>query len=122
MVLTPQNLAIITQFMHGDGSLNGEQVLDSDKWSATMFRELEDTGAPMYYYGWSYNNGMWGYPLASFGCEGHVPIMFGVSGITVILAPNGITYFTFNDALEFPPSRIRKMMWAEQARQLMSDQ
>jgi hypothetical protein len=28
--------------------------------------------------------------------------MFGVSGITVILAPNGITYFTFNDALEFP--------------------
>jgi predicted flap endonuclease-1-like 5' DNA nuclease len=27
-----------------------------------------------------------------------------------------------NDALEFPPSRIRKMMWAEQARQLMSDQ
>ena len=102
MVLTPQNIAIITEFMQGDGSLDGVQILDPEKWSATMFRVHEDIGAPMYYYDWSYNNGMWGYPLTSFGCDGHVPIMFGVSGNTVILAPNGITYFTFNDALEFP--------------------
>jgi CubicO group peptidase (beta-lactamase class C family) len=102
MVLTPQNIAIITEFMQGDGSLEGVQVLEPEKWSATMFRDLEDTGAPMYYYDWSYNNGMWGYPLTSFGCEGHVPIMFGVSGNTVILAPNGITYFSFNDEAEFP--------------------
>ena len=45
---------------------------------------------------------MWGYPLDRWGCSGHVPVMFGVSGVTAILAPNGVVYFAFNDAFEQP--------------------
>jgi hypothetical protein len=30
-----------------------------------------------------------------------MPVLFGVSGNTVMLAPNGVVYFTFNDKVEY---------------------
>ena len=56
----------------------------------------------MNYYDWSYNNGMWGYPLSDWGCDGQVPTMFGVSGVTAMIAPNDVVYFAFNDRFEQP--------------------
>ena len=104
MLLTPQGLARLGRFVLDGGPIEGtqEQVFDPDSLSATLFQDGSDTGAPMNYYDWSYNNGMWGYPLESWGCAGHVPTLFGVSGVTAMFAPNDVVYFTFNDLVEYP--------------------
>jgi predicted flap endonuclease-1-like 5' DNA nuclease len=46
----------------------------------------------------------------------------GIITLEQLSRMDAATADVINDALEFPPSRIRKMMWAEQARQLMSEQ
>ena len=102
MLLTPQGLVRLSRFMGDGGTLDGRQILHSDRLAETLFEDSSDTGAPMNYYDWSYNNGMWGYPLSSWGCEGQVPIMFGVSGVTAMIAPNDVVYFAFNDEYEQP--------------------
>ena len=102
LLLTPQGLASLGRFVLGGGLVDGEPVFHPDRLEETLFRDLSDTGAPMNYYDWSYNNGMWGYPLERWGCEGFVPTLFGVSGVTVMLAPNDVVYFAFNDQVEQP--------------------
>ena len=101
MNLTAQAIASFTRFLQEGGQIGGTQVLHPARLADMMFQG-GDAGAPMHYGEWAYNNGMWGWPLDNYGCSGHVPIMFGVSGITVIAAPNGLVYFTFNDAQEYP--------------------
>ena len=102
MVVTPQGLARLGRFLLDGATVDGAATMHPDRLDDTLFRNPADTGAPMDYYDWSYNNGMWGYPLDRWGCSGHVPVMFGVSGVTAILAPNGVVYFAFNDAFEQP--------------------
>jgi len=102
MILTPQGIAQLSRFVLDGGAVDGKQILHPDRLAETLFQDPEDVGAPMNYYDWSYNNGMWGYPLAPWGCEGKVPTLFGVSGVTVMLAPNGVVYFAFNDMVEQP--------------------
>jgi CubicO group peptidase (beta-lactamase class C family) len=102
ILLTPQGMARLSRFVMDGGAVDGEQLLHPERLAETLFEDLEDTGAPMHYYSWSYNNGMWGYPLDGWGCEGYVPTLFGVSGVTVMLAPNDVVYFAFNDMVEQP--------------------
>lgn len=106
MYLTPQNLVKIARFMNGDGSFNGNQILHPLRWAETMFRVDGEAGAPMYFGDWLYNNGMWGYPLTEYGCDTVVPILFGISGNTVLFAPNGAIYFAFTDSELFPISNV----------------
>ena len=102
MVMTPHGLARLGRFVLDGGEVDGVPTMHPDRLAETLFQDPSDTGAPMNYGDWSYNNGMWGYPLDRWGCTGHVPFMFGVSGVTTILAPNGIVYFAFNDLFEQP--------------------
>jgi len=102
MVLTPHGLARLGRFVLDGGEVDGVPTMHPDRLAETLFQDPSDTGAPMDYGDWSYNNGMWGYPLDRWGCTGHVPFMFGVSGVTAILAPNDIVYFAFNDTFEQP--------------------
>jgi hypothetical protein len=95
-------MASLGRFVLDGGIVEGESVFHPDRLQETLLRDLSDTGAPMNYYDWSYNNGMWGYPLERWGCEGFVPTLFGVSGVTVMLAPNNVVYFAFNDRFEQP--------------------
>lgn len=106
MLLTPQGTSRIGRFLLDGGTVDGEPVLHTEKLQDTMFQNLSDTGAPMYYYDWSYNNAMWGYPLDAYGCTDFVPTLFGVSGITVMLAPNDVIYFSYNDTVEYPITNI----------------
>lgn len=103
MVLTPQNIARLGRFILDDGYRDGTQWLHPTRLAETLFQDPTDTGAPMYFYGWLYNNAMWGYPLSNWGlgCDDVMPVLFGVSGNTVMLAPNGVVYFTFNDRVEY---------------------
>ncbi len=77
----------------------GDGILHPDRLAETLF-QTNDRGAAMDYYSFRYNNAMWAYPIE--GCDEMAPIFFGVSGITVILPPNGTVYFAFNDAQEQP--------------------
>jgi CubicO group peptidase (beta-lactamase class C family) len=102
MLLTPQGMARLGRFLLDGGVVDGESLLHPDRLAETMFQDLSDTGAPMNYFDWSYNNGMWAWPLRRWGCEGFVPTLFGVSGVTAMLAPNDVVYFAFNDLVEQP--------------------
>jgi len=47
-----------------------------------------------------YNNGFWAHEIKSYiSCSGDtwVPLMSGYGGISVVLLPNGTTYYMFSD-------------------------
>ncbi|MEM6914690.1 MAG: serine hydrolase domain-containing protein, partial [Pseudomonadota bacterium] len=51
-----------------------------------------------------YNNGFWSYDAATpLSCKASVPIPFmsGYGGISVVMMPNGVTYYYFSDNEEF---------------------
>lgn len=102
MVVTPHGMARMGRFLLEGGLVDGVVTMDPGRLAETLFQVPTDVGAPTDFGDWSYNNGMWGYPLDRWGCTGHVPVMFGVSGVTVMLAPNGVVYFAFNDTVEQP--------------------
>jgi CubicO group peptidase (beta-lactamase class C family) len=106
MLLTPQGTARLGRFLMEGGQIAGEQVLEPSRLRDMMFENPADRGAPMDYGLWHYNNGMWGYPLDAWGCDGVVPFLFGVSGVTVALAPNGVVYFAYNDTYEQPVTTV----------------
>ena len=110
MLFTPQGMARISRFIADGGSVGGQSILHSDRLAETLFEDPSDTGAPMNYYDWSYNNGMWGYPLSAWGCDGQVPTMFGVSGVTAMIAPNDVVYFAFNDRFEQPVVNVLEQL------------
>ena len=99
MWFTPHGITALGAFMQrgGDGVLHPERLAE------TLF-QTDDYGAQMSYYSYRYNNGMWGYPIT--GCDQRVPILFGINGITVLLAPNGLVYFAFTDSQSYPVSSV----------------
>ena len=94
MWFTPQGITKLGDFLQrgGDGLLASAPLTE-------MMFQTEDRGAEMSFYEYRYNNGMWAWPVT--GCDKMAPILFGVSGITVVLPPNGHVYFAFNDAQEY---------------------
>lgn len=101
MTFTPQGAALLGQFLLDGALVDGVPVLDPEALADGLFRNPDDRGLDMDYNGWSYNSGFWGYP-ADPDCDAWVPFFFGVSGITLGLYPNGITYFAFNDVQQYP--------------------
>ena len=99
MWFTPQGVAKLGDFLQR----GGDGLLAQEPWAQMMFQS-EDQGAPMNYYQYRYNNGMWAWPVS--GCDKLAPILFGVSGITVILPPNGQVHFVFNDAQEYTVTNV----------------
>lgn len=90
-----------------DGSINDEPLLDPTLLDATLQRLDSDRGADTGVAGMKYNNGMWAIPAHELiedleDCETWVPNMSGLSGIRVFLMPNGLIFYYFNDALQFP--------------------
>jgi hypothetical protein len=102
MYLTPDGIAKIARFLRDGGEIDAQPVLDPDRLRDTLFRNPADQGPPMYYGAWRYNNGMWGYPVPGAACDAVAAVMFGVSGITVAILPNGVVWFAFDDAQEQP--------------------
>ena len=89
-----------------EGKIDGKQILHSDALKSTMQLDLDDRGLDMRFFGFWYNNGTWAFPAKvlgkRFNCNPWVTTMSGVSGIRVVMMPNGLIFYYFNDAQAFP--------------------
>jgi hypothetical protein len=108
----PDDVIKIADFLNNDGGkLNGSQVLDPQRLRESLFRDPGKTGLvvpdsserPDSIH---YNHGFWGkhftrreYP--SLKCKFWVPYMVGYGGISIVLLPNGATFYVFSDSQEF---------------------
>lgn len=108
------DVAKIGQFVGaGTGVINGVQVLDPSRLQEALFRSsnpglpVPDTGNPKYKNTWVYLHNFWGKKVTNaefptISCAFTIPFMSGYGGNTIMLLPNGATYYVFSDAYEFP--------------------
>ena len=94
------DVAKIARFINVDsGKLNGSPLVHSAQLDAALQRTPSDRGLdPLS--GYKYNNGFWAHEIKSnVGCSNDlwVPFMSGYGGISVLLLPNGSTYYMFSD-------------------------
>lgn len=86
-------------FNRADGQVSGAQVLAPTLLQAALQRDNADRGGiPLADY--HYNNGFWAHEIsADIGCSSPlwVPFMSGYGGISVLLLPNGASYYYFSD-------------------------
>jgi hypothetical protein len=113
------DIAKIGRFLNnGDGAINGvknAQVLDRTRLQESLFRSanpatlgvpVPDTGTPPVPNTFRYHNLFWAKYMTTaefpqYRCNFWVPFMSGYGGITVLLLPNGATYYIFSDGNEF---------------------
>ncbi|MCZ6616711.1 MAG: hypothetical protein O7E57_01160 [Gammaproteobacteria bacterium] len=88
------------------GTIDGRQVLHPQALAATMQQDPLDRGLSMNLFGYNYNNGAWAFPARLLGdeypCDPWIVVMSGLSGIRVIMMPNGLIFYYFNDSESFP--------------------
>lgn len=105
---TQDDIAKVVKFLNNDnGYANGSQILEVNMLADAMQddssdRGLDTTGGT----GFKYNNGFWAEdftPAAfpQYSCTFYTPFMSGYGGITVVMMPNGATYYYFSDNEEF---------------------
>jgi hypothetical protein len=88
-----------------NGVINGSQILQADMLADSMQDDASDrgvntTGSPVF----KYNNGFWAKEFTTtdgYTCSFYTPFMSGYGGITVVLMPNGATYYYFSDNEEY---------------------
>ena len=88
-----------------NGVINGTQILQPDMLADSMQDDPSDrgvntTGSPVF----KYNNGFWAKEFTSadgYTCSFYTPFMSGYGGITVVMMPNGATYYYFSDNEEY---------------------
>lgn len=101
---TQDNIAKLAKFLTVDnGAVGRSQVLSPGLLNATMQRDPADrgmitTGAKPF----RYNNGFWARDFSSaddpvYTTPFSVPFMSGFGGISVVLMPNGSSYYVFSD-------------------------
>ncbi len=105
---------------NGNGVISGRQVLESTRLQQSLFRESNpsgtalltsmvtdpDTGKAVYPNSMYYKDDYWGKKMtpgefSQYSCTFWVPFMSGYGGNTVLLLPNGVTYYIFSDGGEF---------------------
>ena len=115
----PDDIAKIGDFLNnGLGMIAGNQVLDNVRLQESLFRAsnpatiatlglpVPDTGSPRVPNTFRYNNNFWvkhftPAEFPQYSCDFWVPYMSGFGGITVLLLPDGLTYYIFSDGNEF---------------------
>jgi hypothetical protein len=116
LFLTQDDVAKIASLLNNRGGvINGIQVLDPARLQESLFRTanpsalgvaVPDTGAPVLPDTFRYHNGFWAKHMTSAefprcGCDIWVAFMSGYGGNSVVLLPNGATYYIFSDGNEF---------------------
>jgi hypothetical protein len=108
LFLTQDDIAKISMLLNNqNGSIDGSQALEVDLLAASLQqnpndRGLNTTSVPTF----KYRNGFWAKEWTPsenrrFTCSFWTPFMSGYGGITVVMMPNGSTYYYFSDNNEF---------------------
>lgn len=95
---------IIELFNNDAGAHNGTQLLDANLLAAAMQQDSSDYGLPTANQPFVYNNGFWGHEFTTgdgYPCNFRTPFMSGFGGISVIMMPNGSTFYVFSDNGDF---------------------
>ena len=110
------DIAKIGRFLNNSrGVINDAQVLDPGRLQETLFRTanaaslgvpVPDTGTPVVPNTIRYHNEFWAKHMTTeefpqYRCSFGVSFMSGYGGISVLLLPNGATYYIFSDGDEF---------------------
>lgn len=110
LFLIQDDIAKLGNFLNnGNGLINNVQVLEPTRLRESLFREsnpsgtalLTTAGDSMYY-----KDDFWGKQMTpgqfpQYSCSFWVSYMSGFGGNTVLLLPNGVTYYLFSDNEEF---------------------
>ena len=108
LFLTQDDIAKISLLLNNqNGSIDGTQILEPNLLAASLQQNPDDrglntTGVPTF----KYRNGFWAKEWTpsenrKFTCIFWTPFMSGYGGISVVLMPNGSTYYYFSDNNEF---------------------
>lgn len=110
------DVAKIGRFLNNDGGANsGRSILDPQRVRESLFRTMNpgeigvpipDRGKPVAPNTFRYHNQFWAKHVTptefpQYKCDFWVPFMSGYGGISVVLLPNGVTYYIFSDGNEF---------------------
>ena len=116
MFLIQDDIAKIGRNLNNSGGvINNIQVLDPARLRESLFRTAKsstlgvlvpDTGTPVVPNTFRYHNQFWAKYMTTsefpqYRCNFWVPFMSGYGGNTVLLLPNGATYYIFSDGNEF---------------------
>jgi hypothetical protein len=116
MFLLQDDIAKIGRFLNTSGGvIIGTQVLDANRLQESLFRTanagtvgvlVPDTGKPLVPNTFRYHNQFWGKYMTTaefpqYRCNFWVSFMSGYGGISVVLLPNGATYYIFSDGNEY---------------------
>jgi hypothetical protein len=100
----PDDIAKLSTLLHENGILSsGEQLLHPELVAAALQQDPADRGVRIDSNS-QYNNAFWADrfgPAEGYDCEFWVSEMLGYTGISVVLMPNGSTYYYFSDNREF---------------------
>ena len=103
---TQDDIAKVAKLLNNDnGMAGGIQLLQSSMLADSLQKNSADrgvdtTGSLVF----KYNNGFWAKQFTSadgYTCSFYTPFMSGYGGITVVMMPNGATYYYFSDNEEF---------------------
>ncbi len=103
-MLADDVLKIADWLNSGNGTINGEMMLDPALYAGAMQRADDDRGLDALAKGTRYNNGFWSHDIRSFiNCDKPmpVPLMSGHGGIIVTMFPNDTLYYYFSDGYQF---------------------
>jgi hypothetical protein len=103
---TQDDIAKVVKFLNNDnGYANGSQILHPGMLQDSMQKNPNDRGMTASgTTAFKYNNGFWAKdfkPADGYSCTFWTPFMSGYGGITVVMMPNGVTYYYFSDNDEF---------------------
>jgi len=105
---TRDDIAKVVKFLNNDnGYANGSQILHAGMLDDSMQKNPSDRGMDTTgNTGFKYNNGFWAEDFTpatfpQYSCTFWTPFMSGYGGITVVMMPNGATYYYFSDNDEF---------------------
>jgi CubicO group peptidase (beta-lactamase class C family) len=104
LTLRADDVARLARYLN-PANVAHERLLDQAMLRAALQLDPNDRGLPAGTDGaLRYNNGFWAVRVESLpGCRDalHVPFMSGFGGISVVLMPNGVSYYYFSDNAEF---------------------
>lgn len=102
------DIATIARFLHEDGIIEGEPMLDPAMLADALQQRADPVGLRAIIDSQRYKNGFWAWNAgANVGCDDDlfVPAMSGYGGLTLALMPNGQTYYYISDGYAFAWAR-----------------